>query len=175
MSDSLWPHGQQHTKLPCPSPSPRTCSNSCLLSRWYYPAISSSVIPFSSCLQSFPSSGSFSMNWLFASCGQRIGISASASILPMNIQGWFSLELTGLISLQSRGLSRVFSNTTLQKHQFFGTQPSLWNSRKVSGWEWLWGLHGLTREDGRRKEARVFPPPSLFASVGISFMAPLWF
>ena len=117
---------QQHTKLPCPSPSPRACSNSCLLSRWYYPAISSSVIPFSSCLQSFPSSGSFSMNWLFASCGQRIGISASASILPMNIQGWFSLELTGLISLQSRGLSRVFSNTTLQKHQFFSAKLSLY-------------------------------------------------
>ena len=143
MSDSLWPHGQQHTTFPCPSPSPRACSNSCLLSRWYYPTISSSVIPFSSRLQSFPASGSFSVNRLFASCGQRTGISASASILPMNIQGWFSFKLAGLISLPSIGHSRVFSNTTLQKHLFFGTQPSLWNSRKASEWEWLWGLHGL--------------------------------
>ena len=110
--------------FPCPSPSPGACSNSCLLSYWCHSTISSSVIPFS-CLQSFPASGSFLVSWLFASVGQSIGASASASVLPMNIQDWFSLGLTGLIYLQSKGLSRVFSNTTIQKHQFFGAQPSI--------------------------------------------------
>ena len=110
------PHGLQHTRLPCPSPTPRACSNSCLLNWWCHPIISSSVIPFS-CLQSFPASGSFPMNQFFSSGGQSIGVSASASVLPMNTQDWFSLALTGLI-LQSKGLSRVFSNTTVQKHQF---------------------------------------------------------
>ena len=115
MSDSLWPQGLQHTRLPCPSPTPRVCSNSCPSSRWCYSTISSSVIPFSSCLQSFPASGSFRMSQLFASSSQSIEVSASASVLPMNIQDWFTLELTGLISLQSnQGLSRVFSNTTVQ-------------------------------------------------------------
>ena len=125
----IWPwlHALQHTRPPCPSPSPKVCSNSCPLSRWCYPTISSSVNPFSSRLQSFPASGPFSMSWLFASCGQSIGASALASILPMNIQGWFPLRLTGLISLQSKELSRVFSNTTVQKHQFFSTQYSLWS------------------------------------------------
>ena len=109
-------------RLPCPSPTPRACSNSCPLSQWCHPAISSSIIPFSSCLQSFPASGSFPTSQFFASGGQSIGASASASVLPMNIQDWFSLGLTGWISLQSKGLSRVFSNTTIQKHQFFDAQ-----------------------------------------------------
>ena len=134
MSDSLWTNGIQHIRLPCPSPSPRTCSNSCALSQWCLPTISFSVFPFSSCLQSFPASGSFPMSRLFASGGQRIGASASASVLPMNMQGWFSLGLTGLISLQSKGLSRVFSNNTVQKHQFFGTQPSLWFNSHIHKW-----------------------------------------
>ena len=125
MSDSLRPHGLQHTRLPCPSPTPRACSNSCPSSQWCHPILSSSVIPFSSCLQSFPGSGSFQMNQFFSSGGQSIGVSASASVLPMNIQGWFSLGWTGWISLQPKGLSRVFSNTTVQKHQFFSTQLSL--------------------------------------------------
>ena len=116
VSDSLWPHGLQHARLHCPLPTPRACSNSCPLSRWCHPTISSSVNPFSSCLQSFPASGSFLMSQFFTSGGQSNGASASASILPMNIQNWFPLGLTGLISLQSKGLSRVFSNTTVQKH-----------------------------------------------------------
>ena len=125
VSDSLWPHEQQHTRLPCPLLSPRVCSNSGPLSQWCYPSISSSVTLFSSCSQSFPASGSFLMSWLFASAGQSIGASASASVLPVTIQDWFPWGLTGLISLQSKGLSRVFSNITVQKHQFFGAQLSL--------------------------------------------------
>ena len=125
MSNSLWPHGQQHARPPCPSPTPRVHSNSCPLSRWCHPTISSSVIPFSSCLQSFPASESFQMSQLFASRGQSIGVSASTSVLSMNIQDWFPLGWTGWISLQSKGLSRVFSNTTVQKHQFFCVQLSL--------------------------------------------------
>ena len=125
MSNSLWPHGLQHTRLLCPSPSPRACSNSCPLSWWCHPTISSSVVPFSSCLQSFPASGSFLMCWLFASGGQSIGASALASVFPVNIRGWFPLGWTGWISLQSKGRSRVFLNTTIPKHQFFGAQPSM--------------------------------------------------
>ena len=125
MSDSLRPHGMQHTRLPCPSPTPAACSNSCPLSQWCHPTISSSVIPFSSCLKSFPASGSFPMSQFFASGGQSTGASVSASVLPMSIQDWFPLGLTGWISLQSKGLSRVFSNTTVQKHQFFSAQLSL--------------------------------------------------
>jgi len=121
ISNSLRPHGLQHARLPCPSPSPGACSNSCPLSWWCHPTISSSVIPFS-CLQSLPASGSFQMSRFFTSGGQSIGVSASASALPMNIQDWFPLRWTGLLSLQSKGLSRVFSNTTVQKHQFFGAQ-----------------------------------------------------
>ena len=113
------PHGLQHTRLPCPSPSPGAFSNSCPLSQWCHSTILSSVIPFAPCLQSLPASGSFLMSQLFASGGQNIGASASASVLLMNIQDWFLLELTGLVSLQSKGFSRVFSNTTVQKHQFF--------------------------------------------------------
>ena len=114
MSDALRPHGLQHTRFPCPSLSPGVCSNSCLLSHWCHPAISSSVVPFTSCLQSFPASGPFQMSQFFTSGGQSIGVSASASVLPMNIQGWFPLGLTGLISLLSKVLSRVFSSTTVQ-------------------------------------------------------------
>ena len=125
VSDSLWPHGLHHARLSRPSLSPRVCSNSCPLSRWCHPTISSSAVPFSSCLQSFPASGSFPMSQFFESGDQSIGVSASASVLPMNIQGWFPLGLTALISLLSKGLSRVFSNTTVQKHQFFCTQLSL--------------------------------------------------
>ena len=113
VSDSLRPHGLQHARPPCPSPVPGACSNSHPSSQWCHPTISSSVIPFSSCSQSFPSSGSFPMSQLFATDGQSIGASAWASILPMNIQDWFPLRLTGLLSLQSKGLSRVFFNTTL--------------------------------------------------------------
>ena len=134
MSDSLWPHGLQHTRHPCPSPTPRACSNSCPSSQWCYPTISSSVSPFSSRLQFFPASGSFPMSQSFASGDQSIGVSASASVLPMNIQGWFQLGLANLISLQSKGLSRVFSNTTVQKHQFFGAQLSLWSNSHIHTW-----------------------------------------
>ena len=140
MSDSLWLHGLQHNRFPIPSPSPGACSNSCPLNQWCHTTISSSIGPFSSCLQSFPASGSFPMSQLFTSGSQSIG--ASASILPMNIQDWFPLELTGWISLQSKGLSRVFSSTTVQKHQFFSTQPSLWSNSHIHMWllekPWLW-------------------------------------
>ena len=123
VSDSLQPHGLQHARLLCPSPSPGACSNSCPLSRWCHPTISSSAVPFSSCLLSFPASGSFPMSRFFASGGQSIGASASAPVLPMSIQGWFPLGWTGLISLQSMVLSIVLSNTIAQNLQFFGAQP----------------------------------------------------
>ena len=125
VSNSLQAHGLQHARLPCPSPTPRACSNSCPSSRWCHPTISSSIVPFSSCLQSFPASGSFPMSQFFASGGQSIGVSVSAWVLWMNIWDWFPLGWTGWISLKSKGLSRVFFNTTVQKHQFFGTQLSL--------------------------------------------------
>ena len=125
-SDFLQSHEPQHTSLPCPSPSPMVCSNSCPLSQWCHPTISSSVVPFFSRLQSFPASESFPMRQLFAWGGQSIG--ASASVLPVNIQDWFPLGWTGCISLQSKELWRVFSNTTVWKHQFFSTQPSLWSN-----------------------------------------------
>ena len=120
LSHVSWrPHGLQHTRLPCPSPTRRAYSNSCPSSRWCHPTISSSVVPFSSCLQSFPESGSFPMSQFFASGGQSIGVSASVPVLPVNIQGWFPFVLTGLISLLSKGLPRVSSSTTVQKHQVF--------------------------------------------------------
>ena len=125
VSDSLWPHGPQHARPSCPSPAPRVYPNSCPLNWWCHPTISSSVAPFSSCLQSFPASGSFQMSQFFTWGGQSIGVSASTSGLPMNTQDWSPLGYTGLISLQSKGLSRIFSNTTVQKHQFFGAQLSL--------------------------------------------------
>ena len=118
-SNSFWPHGL-HTRLPCPSLSPGACSNSCPLNQWCHPTISSSVTPFSSCLQSFPASGSFPVSQLFTSGGQNI--EASASILPVNTQGWFPLGMTGLISLLSKGLSRVYFSTTVQRHHFFSAQ-----------------------------------------------------
>ena len=128
MSSSLRPHGLRYTSLLCPPLSPGVCSDSCPLSRWCYLTISSSVASFSSCPQSFPASGSFSVNPFKVSGGQSIGVSASASVLPMNIQGWFSLGLTGLISLQSKGLLRVFSSTTVRRYQFFGAKPFLLSS-----------------------------------------------
>ena len=125
VSDPLQPHGLRHARLPCPSATPKACSSSCQSSWWCHPTISSFAIPFSSCLQSFPTSNeSFQMNQLFASGGQNIGVSASTSVLPINIQDWFPLGWTGWISLQSKVLLRVFSNTTVQKQQFFGTQLS---------------------------------------------------
>ena len=134
MSDSLWPHGLQHARLPCPSPTSRTCSSSCPLSWWCHPTIPSSVAPFSSCSQSFPGSGSFQISQLFASRRQSIGVSASASVLPMNTQDWSPLGCTGWISLQSKGPWRVFSHTTVQKHQFLGTKPSLWSCFHICTW-----------------------------------------
>ena len=130
----LWPHGLQHDRLPCPSPISRACSNSCLWSHWCHRTISSSVVPFSSCLQSFPASRSFPVSQFFASGGQSIGVSASASVLPMNIQDSFPLGWTDWISLQFKGLSRVFSNTTFQKHQFFSAQLSLWSNFHIHTW-----------------------------------------
>ena len=124
-SDYLPPHEPQHARPPCPSPTPRVYPNSCPLRQWCHLTISSSVVPFSSCPQSLPASESFQMSLLFESGGQRLGVSASTSVLPMNTQDWFPLGWTGWISLQSKGLSRVFSNNTVQKHQFFGTQLSL--------------------------------------------------
>ena len=156
MSDSLLAHELQQARLPCPSVSPRICSNSSLLNQRCHPTISSSIIPFSSCLQPSPASGSFPMTQLFASGGQTIGVSASASVFPMNSQGWFPLGLTGLTSLQSKGLSRAFSSTTVQKHQSFSAQPSLWSNSHLymttgktialTIWTfdhiWLYGLQG---------------------------------
>ena len=121
VSDSLQPYEPQHARPPCPSPTLRVYPNSCPLSRWCHPTISSSVVPFSSCPQSFPASGSFQRSQLFASGGQNTGVSASTSVFPMNTQDWFPLGWTGWISLQSKGLSRVFCNTTVQKHQLFST------------------------------------------------------
>ena len=134
MSDSLPPHGLQHTRPPCPSPTPRACSNSCPSSRWCHPAISSSVVPFSSCPQPLPASQSFPMSQLFAWGGQSTGVSALASVLPKKSQGWSPSEWTGWISLRSKGLSRVFSNTTVQKHQFCGTQLSSWSNSHIHTW-----------------------------------------
>ena len=135
VSNSLQPHGLQHTRLPCPSPTPGAYSNLCPLSQWCHPTISSSVLPFSSCLKSFPVSESFPVSWrLFVSGGQSIGASASSSVLPMNIQDWFPLGLTGWISLKSKGLSRAFFNTTAWKHQFFSAQSSLWSNSHIYTW-----------------------------------------
>ena len=134
VSNSLRPHEPQYARTPCPLPTPKVHSNPCPSSRWCHPTISSSVVPFSSCPQSFPASGSLQMSQLFSSGGQSIGISASTSILPMNTQDWSPLGWTGWISLQSKGLSRVFSNTTVQKHQFFGAQLSLWSNSHIHTW-----------------------------------------
>ena len=145
VSDSLWPDGLQHTRLPCPSSTPRVDSNSCPLSQWCHPTISSSVVTFTSCPQSFLASESFQLSQFFTSGGQSIGVPASTSVLPMNIQDWFHLGWLCGISLQSKGLSRVFSNTTVQKHQFFNAQLfSLSNSHihtwpQEKPWPWLDG------------------------------------
>ena len=127
-------HALQHARLPCLSLSPRVGSNSCPLSWWFYLIILSSVTSFSSCSQSFPATSSFPISWLFDSGGQNIGASASALVLPMNIQGLFPLGLTGLISMKSKGLSRVYSSTTIWKHQLFNTQPSLWSNSHIHTW-----------------------------------------
>ena len=134
VSSSLRPHELQHARPFCPSPTPGVYPNSCPLSQWCHLTISSSVIPFSSCFQSFPTSGSFQMSQLFTSGGQNIGVSASTSVLLMNTQDWFPLGWTGWISLQSKGLSRVFSNTTVQKHQFFCAQHR---------WDRPWQVHKI--------------------------------
>ena len=134
VSDSLRPHGLQHVRSPCPSPTPGVYPNSCPLSWWCYPTISSSVVSFSSCPQSFLASGSFPMNQFFVSGGQSTGVSALASVLIKNAQDWFPLEWTGWISLQSKGLARVFANTIVQKHQFFGTQLSAQSNSHSHTW-----------------------------------------
>ena len=134
MSDSLRPHELQHARPPCPSPTPRVHPNSCPLTQWCHPTISSSVVPFSSCSQFFPASGSFQMSQLFASGGQSIGVLASTSVPPMNTQGWSPLGWTGWISSQSKGLWRVFSNTTVQKHQFFWAELSLESNSHIHTW-----------------------------------------
>ena len=134
VSGSLQSHELKHARLPCPSPSSQACSDLCPLSQWCHPTISSSVVPFSSCLQSCPASGSFQMSQFFASGGQSAGVSASASVLPMNIQDWFPLWCTGWLYLQSKGPSRVFSNTTVQKHQFFGAQLSSQSNSHIHTW-----------------------------------------
>ena len=142
MSNSLRPHGLQHARLPCPSPTPRACSNLCPLNRWCHPTITSSAVPFSSHLQSFPASGSFPMSQFFVSGGQSTGVSASTLVFPMNTQDWFPLEWTGWISLQSKGLPRVFSNTTVQKHQFFSAQLRLC-SRTLTSIHDYWKYHSF--------------------------------
>ena len=134
LSDSLRPHESQHTRPPCPSPTPGVHPNPCPSSQWCHPTISSSVVPFSSCPQSFPASGSFQMSQLFTSGDQSIGVSASTSVLPMNTKDWSHLQWTGWISLQSKGLSRVFPNTTVQKHQFFGAQLSSQSNSHIHTW-----------------------------------------
>ena len=132
--DSLWPHEPQHARPPCPSPTPGVHPNPCPSTRWCHPTISSSVVPFSACTLSFPASGSFPMSQLFPSGGQSIGVSASTSFLPVNTQDWSPLGWTGWISLQSKGLSRVFSNTTVQKHQFFSAQLSSQSNFHIHTW-----------------------------------------
>ena len=134
VSDSLWPHESQHARPPCPSPTPGVHPDLRPTSQWCHPAISSSVVPFSSFPQCLPASGSFPMNQLFAGGGQSIGVSALASVLPMNTQDWSPLEWIGWISLQSKGLSRVFSNTTVQKHQFFRAQLSSQFNSHIHTW-----------------------------------------
>ena len=141
VSDSLRPHGLQHARPPCPSPTPRVYSNSSPLSQWCHATISSSVVPFSSRLPSFPASGSFQVSQFFPSSGQSIAVSASTSVLPINIQNSFPLGWTGWISLQSKGLSRVFSNTIVQKHQLFGAQLSLYSNSHI--YTWLLENHSL--------------------------------
>ena len=145
MSTSLWPQGLQHARLLCPSPTPWAYSNSSPLCWWCHPPISSSVVPFSSCFKSFPAARSFPKSQIFTSAAQSIGVSASASVLPMNIQDWYPLGWTGWISFQSKGLSRVFSNSTVQKHQFFAAQHSLYSNSHIH--TWLLETVALTRQN----------------------------
>ena len=152
MSDSLWIRGLQYSRLLHPPLSLRVCSHSCPLSQWCYLTISLSATPFSSWPQSFPASGSFPVGWLFASGGQSTKASASTSVLPMNIHGWFPVGLTGLISLLFKGLSRVFSSTTNQKYQFFGAQPSLWSNSHI----WLWWVGAPLRFRARASHSSDF-------------------
>ena len=147
MSNSLQPHGLQHASLPCPSLSHEVCSNSYPLVQWWHPTISFSVAPFS-CPQSFPASGSFPVSQLLTSGGQSIGASSSVSVIPVNIQGWFTLWLSGLLSLLSKGLSRVFSSITVWKHQFFGTQPSLWVVRERLSCNTVTPIHNGLNKNG---------------------------
>ena len=147
MYNSLPHNGLQHARLPCPSPTPGACWNSCLSSRWFHSTISSSVIPFSSHLQSFLASGSFPRSPFFTSSGQGIGVSASASVLPINIQDWLPLGWTGWISLQFKGLLRVFSNTTIQKQQFFGTQLPLLSNSHLTSTHDCWKKHSFDQID----------------------------
>ena len=162
VSDTLQPHGLQDARLPCPSSNPGAHSNSCLSSQWCHPTMSSSVIPFASCLQSFSASESFLMSQFFASGGQSIGASASASVLPMNIQDWFTLGLTDWIFLHYRGLSRVFSNTTVKKHQLFVTQPALWSNSHIHTWQLetialtTWTCVGKVIDIGRGKKNKSY-------------------
>ena len=181
---TLWPHGLQHSRLPCPSPTPRVYSNSCPLSQWCHPTISSSIVPFCFCLQSFPASGSFQMSQLFESGGQSIGVSASTSVLPMNIQDWFPLGWTGWISLQSKGLSRVFSNTTVQKPMLNGLlycsklfwtplvqveKPHLWKQKSS---------HGLrvshSTQDGHTMGFQIYLPWTQKLPDLVPISAPSW-
>ena len=161
--------------MDCSMPSPRACSNSCPLSQWCHPTISSSVIPFSSCLQSFLAPGSFLMSQLFPSNGQNIRVSASASVLPMNIQDWFPLGWTGWISLQSKGFSRVFSKSTVQKHQFFGTQLSLESNSHIHTWllekPQLW-LDGPLLAVTQLSVTQLFDPNIAAITGGVRVMSP---
>ena len=134
LSDSLWPHGLQHARLPYPSSSPGACSNACALSRWCHPTVSSSVVPFSSCLHSFSASGSFPVSQIFELEGESTRASVSASVLPVNIQCWFPLELAGFIFLLCNGRSEVFSSTTVWKHWVFDAQPCLWSNFHICTW-----------------------------------------
>ena len=161
MSDSLRPHELQHARPPCPSPTPRVYPDSCPLSQWCYPAISSSVIPFFSRLQSLPALGSLPVSQLFASGSQSIGVSASTSVLPMNTQDWSSLGWTGWISLQSRVLLRVFSNTTVQKHQFFSTQQTLSLALSTS---LIWLMTGVFLTLWPSQEQAIFFAITIFST-----------
>ena len=160
VSDSLQPHEPQHARPPCPSPTPGVYSDSCPLSQWCHPTISSSAVPFS-CPQSFPASGSFQMSQFFTSGGQSIGVSTSTSVLPLNTQDWFPLGWTVWISLKSKGLSRVFSNTTFQKHQFFSAQLSLWSNSHIHTWPlkkpYPW-QYGASKRSGSHQETNYWIP-----------------
>ena len=161
MSDSLWLHGLQHARPPCPSPTPGACSNLCPSSRWCHPAISSSVVPFSSCPQSLPASESFPMSQFFSWGGQSTGVSALASVIPKNTQDWSPLEWTGWISLQSKGLSRVFSNTTIQKH--LSSHPYMTTGKTIALTRWTFVGKAMSLLFNMLSRFVItFPPRSVF-------------